>query len=97
MEAARTSLLKFLQEPKQLILSDNQSPYNWTEEQCRKLWDDIVRISQDDSISEYFLGSIMILEKGLFCTYEIPKLVLIDGKQRLITVLASLCLGDLCS
>jgi uncharacterized protein with ParB-like and HNH nuclease domain len=87
MEAARTSLLKFLHEPKQLILPDNVSPYNWSEEKCRELWDNIVRISQDDSIPEHFLGSIMILEKGLFCTYQIPKLILIDGHQRLVTIL----------
>ena len=86
MEAPRTNLLKFLQEPKQLLLSNSEDSYNWREEQCQKLWDNIVRIAQDDSIPEYFLGSIMILEKGLFCTYEIPKLVLIDGQQRLVTV-----------
>jgi uncharacterized protein with ParB-like and HNH nuclease domain len=86
MEATRTGLLKFLQEPKQLILSDNETPYHWTEEECRKLWDDIVSAAGDDSITEHFMGAIMILEKGLFCTTEIPKLVLIDGQQRLVTV-----------
>ena len=86
MEAKRTGLLQFLQEPKQLILSDNENPYRWTEEQCRQLWDDILRLAQDDSIPEHYFGSIMILEKGLFCTYEIPKLVLINGQKRLVTI-----------
>jgi uncharacterized protein with ParB-like and HNH nuclease domain len=86
MEAMRTGILNFLREPKQLILPDSQTPYSCSEEQCREILDTVIRLSQDESVKEHFIGSIMILEKGLFCTYEIPKLVLIDGHQRLVTV-----------
>jgi uncharacterized protein with ParB-like and HNH nuclease domain len=86
MEASRTSILNFLREPKQLILTDSQEPYNFTDEKRAEFWDTVLNLSKDESLKEYYMGSIMILEKGLFCTYEIPKLVLIDGHKRLVTL-----------
>jgi uncharacterized protein with ParB-like and HNH nuclease domain len=86
MEASRTSILNFLREPKQLILPDSQEPYNFTDEKRAEFWDTVLNLSKDESLKEYYMGSIMILEKGLFCTYEIPKLVLIDGHKRLVTL-----------
>ncbi|HAS27799.1 MAG TPA: hypothetical protein DCR59_01130, partial [Dehalococcoidia bacterium] len=76
MEASRTNLLNFLREPKQLILPDSQSPYDCSDGMRSKFWDNIVRLSTEESVSEYYLGLFLILEKGLFCTYEIPKLIL---------------------
>ena len=69
MEAEKTGLLKFLREPKQLVLSNNVSSYIWDEEKCNELWEYVVCLAQDDSIEEYYMGAIMILEKWLFCTY----------------------------
>ncbi len=86
MEASRTNLLNFLREPKQLILPDSRSPYDCSDGMRAKFWDNIVRLSTDESATEYYLGLFLILEKGLFCTYEIPKLILIDGHQRLVTL-----------
>ena len=86
MEASRTNILNFLREPKQLILPDSQEPYHCTDEMRAEFWDTVVNLSKDESVDEYYMGSIMILEKGLFCTYEIPKLILIDGHQRLVTL-----------
>lgn len=86
MEDLRTSILSFLREPKQLILPDSQEPYNCSDEKRAEFWDIVANLSKDESLKEHYMGSIMILEKGLFCTYEIPKLVLIDGQQRLVTL-----------
>lgn len=86
MEASRTNLVNFLREPKQLILPDSQSPYDISDERRAAFWDTIACLSKDESISEHHIGLFMILEKGLFCTYQIPKLVLIDGHQRLVTI-----------
>jgi uncharacterized protein with ParB-like and HNH nuclease domain len=86
MEDLRTNILSFLREPKQLILPDSQEPYNCSDEKRIEFWDTVVNLSKDESVKEYDMGSIMILEKGLFCTYEIPKLILIDGQQRLVTL-----------
>lgn len=86
MEDLRTNILTFLREPKQLILPDSQEPYHCSDEKQVEFWDTVINLSKDESLKEYYMGSIMILEKGLFCTYEIPKLVLIDGHQRLVTL-----------
>jgi hypothetical protein len=86
MEASRTNLLNYLREPKHLILPYSQSPYDFSDEKRAAFWDNIVHLSTDESVTEYYSGLFMILEKGLFCTYEIPKLILIDGHQRLVTI-----------
>ncbi len=86
MEASRTNLVNFLREPKQLILPDSQSPYDISDEMQVEFWKNIIRLSTDESVTEHYLGLFMILEKGLFCTYQIPKLILIDGRQRLVTI-----------
>ena len=86
MEASRINILNFLREPKQLIMPDSQEPYHYPDEMRAEFWDTVVNLSKDESVDEYYMGSIMILEKGLFCTYEIPKLILIDGHQRLVTL-----------
>lgn len=73
------------------LIPDYQRPYAWGEEQCQTLWDDIVAFSfPDDNIDEfddneeYFLGAIVTFknEKG--------KLEVIDGQQRLTTLLLML-------
>ncbi|MFA5628670.1 MAG: DUF262 domain-containing protein [Dehalococcoidales bacterium] len=86
MEASKNNLLDFLREPQQLILPDNQSFYVCTDEIREGFWNNIVRLATDVTADEYHLGLFLILEKGLFCTYEIPKMILIDGHQRLVTV-----------
>ncbi len=86
MEELRTNILSFLREPKQLILPDSQEPYYCTDEIRAAFWDIVANLSKDESVKDYYMGSLVILEKGLFCTYEIPKLVLIDGQQRLVTL-----------
>ena len=70
------------------LIPDYQRPYAWDEEQCQTLWDDIfafafpdndyTRFNEDE---EYFLGSIVTFknDKG--------KLEVIDGQQRLTTVM----------
>lgn len=70
------------------LIPDYQRPYAWDQEQCQTLWDDIYQFSFPDNNSdnfdeneEYFLGSIVTYknEKG--------KLEVIDGQQRLTTIL----------
>ncbi len=86
MIATETSLIKFLQEPMQLVVTSNQHTYHWTEKQCRQLWDDIIRVAENESIPSHFIGSIMYIEKGMFPVASVPKLLLLDGQQRLATI-----------
>ncbi|GAB0028717.1 DUF262 domain-containing protein [Helicobacter pylori] len=60
-----------------------QRPYQWTEENCEKLLDDLFFNYEDDRDSDYFCGSlvlILISEDSKAKTYDI-----VDGQQRLST------------
>ncbi|MFA8026356.1 DUF262 domain-containing protein [Helicobacter pylori] len=60
-----------------------QRPYQWTEEICEKLLDDLFFNYEDDRESDYFCGSlvlILISEDSKAKTYDI-----VDGQQRLST------------
>ena len=86
MKADETKLLKFMNGPKQFIIPIYQRTYSWTLKECKQLWDDIIKAGNDDKISSHFLGSIVYVEKGLYQISTIPKLLLIDGQQRLATI-----------
>lgn len=86
MKADETKLLKFMNGPKQFVIPIYQRTYSWTLKECKQLWDDIIKAGRDDKISSHFLGSIVYIEKGLFKIATIPKVLLIDGQQRLTTI-----------
>jgi len=86
MRADETQLLKFMNGPKQFIIPIYQRTYSWTLKECKQLWEDIIKAGKDGNISSHFLGSIVYVEKGLYQISTIPKLLLIDGQQRLTTI-----------
>lgn len=86
MKAGETQLLKFMNGPKQFIIPIYQRTYSWTLKECKQLWEDIIKAGRDNRISSHFLGSIVYIEKGLYQISTIPKLLLIDGQQRLTTI-----------
>ncbi len=60
-----------------------QRPYQWTEENCEKLLDDLFFNYEDDRESDYFCGSLVLIaisEDSKAKTYDI-----VDGQQRLST------------
>jgi uncharacterized protein with ParB-like and HNH nuclease domain len=86
MKAIETSILEFFQQPMQMIVFDPQRNYRWTEKQCQQLWDDIIRVAQNESAPSHFIGTILYVEKGIFERAFVPKLILLDGQQRLVTI-----------
>lgn len=86
MKASETNFLKFLQGSKQFIIPIYQRKYSWTIEQCKQLWSDIVRASEDEEIKGHFVGSIVYVEKGLYQISAVPQLLVIDGQQRMTTL-----------
>jgi uncharacterized protein with ParB-like and HNH nuclease domain len=86
MIATETSLIEFLQEPMQLVITRDQHTYHWTEKQCQQLWDDIIRVAENESVPSHFIGSIIYIEKGMFPVAPVPRLLLLDGQQRLVTI-----------
>lgn len=88
-----TATIHAAEYPIEKILSDDyvfsipkyQRPYSWTTEQAELLFDDLLQTSKQsnssiDSMSPYFLGSIVLI-KG-----DGPEAEVVDGQQRLTTL-----------
>lgn len=86
MKANETNLLKFLQGSKQFLIPIYQRKYSWTITQCQQLWEDVLRVSQDEQIKAHFIGSIVYIERGIYNVSAVPQLLVIDGQQRLTTL-----------
>jgi len=95
MQAKETNLLKFLNIPKQLIIPIYQRTYSWGLKECEQLWKDILKTGKNGSVFGHFIGSVVYVEKGLYQASTIPKLLVIDGQQRLTTI--SLLISALCN
>ena len=87
MKATEAKFLEFLKKSPQFVIPIYQRTYSWTERECRQLWDDIIRTGSDDAISAHFVGSIVYIEKGLYQVSSQSPLLVIDGQQRLTTVM----------
>ncbi|WQY23389.1 DUF262 and DUF1524 domain-containing protein [Helicobacter pylori] len=86
MEADATTLLKFIKDNQknQLVIPIYQRLYSWEKEQCKQLWDDIIKIGGDDKMDGHFIGSILYVLDGI--THSNNALLIIDGQQRLTTI-----------
>ncbi|MCB1807347.1 MAG: DUF262 domain-containing protein [Candidatus Competibacteraceae bacterium] len=87
MKATEAKLLDFLKKSPQFVIPIYQRTYSWTEQQCRQLWDDIIRAGTSDGISAHFIGSVVYIEKGLYQISSQSPLLVIDGQQRLTTTM----------
>ncbi|MCQ2633547.1 DUF262 and DUF1524 domain-containing protein [Helicobacter pylori] len=86
MEAKATTLLEFIRESQtnQFVIPIYQRLYSWGKEQCKQLWDDIIKIGGNDKMNGHFIGSILYVLDGN--TPSSPLLIIIDGQQRLTTI-----------
>ena len=87
MKATEASLLGFLRKSPQFVIPIYQRTYSWGERECGQLWDDILRTGNNDDIPAHFLGSIVYIEGGDFQISTLPSLLVIDGQQRLTSVM----------
>lgn len=87
MEAGATTLLKFIEDNQnnQLVIPIYQRLYSWEKEQCKQLWDDIIKIGGNDKMDGHFIGSIVFVHDGIYTT-NYNELLIIDGQQRLTTI-----------
>ncbi|OOP94036.1 DUF262 and DUF1524 domain-containing protein [Helicobacter pylori] len=85
MDAKATTLLKFFEENQnnQFVIPIYQRLYSWEKEQCKQLWDDIIKIGGNDKMNGHFIGSILYVRVN--DTHSSP-LLIIDGQQRLTTI-----------
>ncbi len=86
MKADATPLLKFIKDNQknQLVIPIYQRVYSWEKEQCKQLWDDIIKVGGDDKMDGHFIGSILYVLDGI--THSDNALLIIDGQQRLTTI-----------
>lgn len=87
MNAVQAKLLEFLKKSPQFVIPIYQRTYSWGIKECRQLWDDILRTGRNDQIAAHFVGSIVYVEKGLYSVSSQAPLLVIDGQQRLTTVM----------
>ena len=87
MKATEANFLGFLKRSPQFVIPIYQRTYSWTERECRQLWEDILRTGGNDDIAAHFTGSIVYIEKGLYQVSTQSSLIVIDGQQRLTTVM----------
>ncbi len=88
MKAASANLLSLIKGPKQFVIPIYQRTYSWHQAQCEQLFKDILRISSDDqSLAQgHFVGSVVYFQESVHTVSDVPKLLVIDGQQRLTTV-----------
>jgi uncharacterized protein with ParB-like and HNH nuclease domain len=86
MVANQVTLESFLSQNKtQFIIPVYQRNYDWTDAQCRQLFDDIIDVGSRDK-ETHFIGSIVFIHDSVYNTSEVRPLVVIDGQQRLTTI-----------
>ena len=86
MQAQEKTLIEFLRDKQQFTIPIYQRTYSWTQKQCLKLWEDIKEISKNDEVEYHFMGSIVRIKRKLDSS-EISEQVIIDGQQRITTIL----------
>jgi len=87
VKATEAKLLEFLKQSPQFIIPIYQRTYSWTRRECDQLWTDILRIGNNPDIAAHFVGSIVYIEKGFYQVSSQSPMLVIDGQQRLTTVM----------
>ncbi|WGH07308.1 DUF262 domain-containing protein [Helicobacter pylori] len=66
-------------------IPDYQRPYQWTEENCKKLLDDLLSSYECYKESDYFCGSLVLIAIGTDSATNAETYDVVDGQQRLST------------
>lgn len=80
MKAEERNIGRVLTETVRYTIPAYQRPYSWNQDNVQQLLEDI-QDAFDDGDPEYFIGSIITIERERDATYEI-----VDGQQRLTTL-----------
>jgi len=86
MKASETKLQPILSGPRQYIIPYFQRTYSWKTKQWKGLWEDLQSLYTADKEREHFLGAIVTVPMGM-TPNGTGKVLLIDGQQRLTTLL----------
>ncbi|BCL80052.1 COG1479 and DUF1524 domain-containing protein [Ktedonobacteria bacterium brp13] len=87
MKAQENYFLPFLNGKKQFVIPIYQRTYSWQREQCEQLWNDIVGAGTNQELPGHFIGSVVYIQQGVILFGNVPQFLLIDGQQRLTTLI----------
>lgn len=91
MKAGNTTLDKFLRRPIKMSVPIYQRKYNWSLDECKQLFEDILSIGSDDNRKSYFIGSIVVKTESDELLDDLTEVTLIDGQQRITTLTLLYC------
>ena len=103
MKAQVTTLATMMEGDEEYVIPHFQRAYAWNEEnQWSPLWDDIVNVANAtaeaddiDDVPPHFMGPVVIQERGVHPDGRPPGYIVVDGQQRMTTLLIILqALGD---
>ena len=86
MKATSASLLAIIKGPKQFVIPIYQRTYSWKLAQCSQLFNDILKVGNDNVSSGHFIGSVVYFQESIYNITDVPQLLIIDGQQRVTTV-----------
>lgn len=87
MKANETKIEDFLSSNKtQFVIPVYQRNYDWTQNQCKQLLDDILEVGTNSGMNAHFIGSIVYIHDDVYTSSRIKELTIIDGQQRLTTL-----------
>src|SRR4051812_11800029 len=86
MHANQTDIQRILGGVQQYVIPLFQRPYSWDNKQWQVLWNDLVELMEDENPRSHFIGSIVTIP-ARSVPEGVAKFVLIDGQQRLTTLL----------
>lgn len=84
MDATKGNIYSILNGNKQFLIPVYQRYYSWENEQCARLWNDIVEMQKKGKVG-HFVGSIVNIAEQAMPT-GVQKYMIIDGQQRLTTL-----------
>ncbi len=91
MNASETKLQPIIEGTKQYVIPLFQRQYSWDKKEWEVLWNDLLELTELEIRRSHFIGSIVTMP-----TTSVPegvsKYLLIDGQQRLTTILVLMAL-----
>jgi uncharacterized protein with ParB-like and HNH nuclease domain len=89
MHANETKIQAIIDCQRQYVIPLFQRPYSWESPQWTTLWQDLAELCEEENPRSHFIGSIVTMPSK--CVPEgVTKFILIDGQQRLTTLLVML-------
>ncbi|HZY89612.1 MAG TPA: DUF262 domain-containing protein [Gemmataceae bacterium] len=89
MHANQTDVQRILGNVQQYVIPLFQRLYSWKPQQWTTLWQDLVELCDDEKPRNHFIGSIVTMPSKSV-PEGVTKFILIDGQQRLTTLLVLL-------